>query len=73
VDPSAITVPTTLIGVTSDQIVPIEQLRELAFVLGGVTELVEIDSLYGHDAFLKETSAIGSILRRVLVGQEVSL
>ena len=41
-------------------------LRDLSRRLAGPVRLVEIDSLYGHDAFLKETEVLAPILREVL-------
>jgi homoserine O-acetyltransferase len=54
VAPGAIRVPTALVGVLEDQLVPIEDMRELAARLAGPQRLFEFSSLYGHDAFLKE-------------------
>ena len=64
--PESITAPTTLIAVVSDQLVPRAQLRELSARLAGPVRLVEIDSLYGHDAFLKEFDALSPVLRQAL-------
>lgn len=61
-----IRVPTTLIGVIEDQLVPIGDLRDLARRLGAACELVEISSLYGHDAFLKEAEALRPVFARAL-------
>lgn len=66
VRPERIQVPTTLVGVQEDQLVPIGDLRALAKRLGAPAELVEISSLYGHDAFLKETAALRPIFARAL-------
>lgn len=66
VSPEAITVPTTLIGFTSDRLVPIDDMRELAARLPTLFRLVEAPSLYGHDAFLKEDAFVGDILRSAL-------
>lgn len=66
VDPSTVRVPTTLVGVDTDRLVPLAQMRELRHRLGSKARLVEIASLYGHDAFLKETGAVGRVLRRAL-------
>ena len=66
VTPEAITVPTTLIGFTSDRLVPIDDIRELAARLPTLFRLVEAPSLYGHDAFLKEDAFVGDILRSAL-------
>ncbi|HVS15106.1 MAG TPA: homoserine O-succinyltransferase [Thermoanaerobaculia bacterium] len=67
VDARAIATPTTLVSVRSDQLVPPAQLQRLARLLAGPSRLIEIDSLYGHDAFLKETGQVGRILHRALV------
>lgn len=66
VDPSAIAARTTLVAVESDQLVPVEWLRRLSRAIAGPCELAVIDSLYGHDAFLKERAAITDILRTAL-------
>ena len=66
VDPEEVAAPVTLVGATSDQLVPIGQLRRLASSLGEWGRLVEIESIYGHDAFLKEERAIGAIVRSEL-------
>lgn len=72
VDPRRITAPTTLIGVPSDPLVPIEDVRATARALAGPVRLVELPSRYGHDAFLKETEALASVLREALGAQEVA-
>lgn len=66
VDPARIRVPTTLVAVDSDTLVPVWQLRALAAALGGRARLICIESLYGHDAFLKEVAAVSEILRSTL-------
>ena len=53
VDVSRITVPTTVIAVREDRLVPIEDVRALAARLPDA-RLHEISSPHGHDAFLKE-------------------
>ncbi|MFO1465243.1 MAG: homoserine O-succinyltransferase [Steroidobacteraceae bacterium] len=66
VDPAGIRVPATLIAVREDQLVPIEDMRALSQRLAGVTQWVELSSLYGHDAFLKEGAVINPIIGKVL-------
>jgi homoserine O-acetyltransferase len=66
VEPEAIRVPTTLVGVTEDQLVPIADMRALRDRHGGNCSLVEISSIYGHDAFLKETEVLRDVLARAL-------
>ena len=62
-DPQKITVPTTVVAVRQDQLVPLALLEELADVHAGACELRVIDSLYGHDAFLKEPTFFSRLLR----------
>jgi homoserine O-acetyltransferase len=66
VEPEAIRVPTTLLGVKEDQLVPLADVRELRDRHGGNCSLVEISSIYGHDAFLKETEVLRDLLARAL-------
>jgi homoserine O-acetyltransferase len=66
VTPEAIATPVTLVGFTSDRLVPIDDIRELAARLPTLWRLVEAPSLYGHDAFLKEDEAVAAILRAAL-------
>jgi homoserine O-acetyltransferase len=66
VEPEAIRVPTTLLGVQEDQLVPLADMRELRDRHGGNCSLVEINSIYGHDAFLKETEVLRDLLARAL-------
>lgn len=65
-DPAQIRVPATLIAVRQDQLVPIEDMRELARALAGPVHCVEVDSLYGHDFFLKESAVINPLVRKAL-------
>ena len=53
VDAARIQVPTTVVAVREDQLVPIEDMRALAARLPDA-RLHEISSPHGHDAFLKE-------------------
>ena len=66
VTPETIRTPTTLVGFTSDRLVPIDDMRELAARLPTLWRFVEAPSLYGHDAFLKEDALVGDILRSTL-------
>lgn len=69
VEPARIKAETLLIAARSDRLVPKEDMRRLS---GGVerSRLVEIESLYGHDAFLKEAAAIGPVLKNFLQEQD---
>jgi homoserine O-acetyltransferase len=66
VDPSAVRVPTTLVGIPSDRVVPLADLCELQRGCGAPATLHVLDSRYGHDAYLKEQAAIGALLRETL-------
>lgn len=68
--PEAIAVPVTLVGVRDDLLVPVQSLRAFADRLGAACTLVEFDSIYGHDAFLKEDETIAGIFRQALVAEE---
>lgn len=67
VDPAAVRVPTDLVAVAQDQIVPQADLETLAAAIASPCRLHRLDSSFGHDAFLKEVDAISSVLRSALV------
>ncbi|MGH8176195.1 MAG: homoserine O-succinyltransferase MetX [Steroidobacter sp.] len=73
VDPAKIRVPTTLVAVREDQLVPLSDMRSLRERLAGPVEFVELSSLYGHDAFLKESSALRSVFERALPSTDGAL
>ncbi len=66
VDPGEVRVPTTLVGVPADRVVPLADLCELQRHCGAPATLHVLDSRYGHDTFLKEPVAIGNLLREIL-------
>ncbi|HET9636417.1 MAG TPA: homoserine O-succinyltransferase [Gemmatimonadaceae bacterium] len=66
VRPEDITVPTTVIGVSSDRLVPIEQSRQLVDRLAGHAQLIEIDSAFGHDAFLGDAERVSPFIEELL-------
>jgi homoserine O-acetyltransferase len=66
-DPALIKAKTLLIGVRSDRLVPLEDMRRLSAEIDQA-KLAEIDSLYGHDAFLKEAATMGPLIREFLQG-----
>jgi homoserine O-acetyltransferase/O-succinyltransferase len=69
VDAAQVRTPTTLIAVREDQLVPFNDMQALAARLGGPRQLIEINSIFGHDAFLKETSVLNPILKKALAEQ----
>lgn len=66
VAPEDIRVPTTLVGIASDRVVPLADLCDLQRRCGASATLHVIDSRYGHDAFLKEDVQIGALLHETL-------
>ncbi len=66
IDPAAISATTTLFAVRDDLTVPVTLLREYAARARARCELVEVDSVYGHDAFLKEEKIVGELLTQAL-------
>jgi homoserine O-acetyltransferase len=61
--------PTTLIAVHEDQLVPFADMQALAARLGGPHRLLPINSIFGHDAFLKESAALTPIIQQALAEQ----
>jgi len=66
VDPRAVLCPLTVVGFSSDTLVPIADSRELAAGASNLRRLIEAPSIFGHDAFLKERELIGRVLHDVL-------
>ena len=66
VAPEAIRCPLTVVGFTSDRLVPIQDSRDLAARAPRLIRLVEADSIFGHDAFLKEREVVGCALHESL-------
>lgn len=67
VDPVEITVPCTLISYRSDRLIRTSEMRQLAAGLAGSVEFHELDSHYGHDAFLKEHDQLRPVLATALL------
>lgn len=65
-DPERIDVPVTVVAVAQDRLVPLEDAYRLVERLRGRSRLQALHSIYGHDAFLKETAAIAAVLRAAL-------
>jgi homoserine O-acetyltransferase len=65
VDAARIFVPTTVIAVREDQLVPLADARALAARLPR-GRVHEISSIYGHDAFLKEPEQLRAIFQSAL-------
>jgi homoserine O-acetyltransferase len=66
VDPRQIRIPTTVIAVEGDRLVPLSDAVALVEGLGLHGRLRVLRSRYGHDAFLKETDRIDALLGAAL-------
>lgn len=66
VAPEAIACPLTVLGFTSDRLVPIEDIRDFARRAPNLRRLEEAPSIFGHDAFLKEREVVGRALHAAL-------
>lgn len=66
VDPAAVAVPTVVVAVEGDRLVPLSDSVALVEGLGTRGQLRVLRSPYGHDAFLKETDRIDAILASAL-------
>jgi homoserine O-acetyltransferase len=64
--PENITLPTTVIAIAGDRLVPVAQSRELARRLAGPSQLIELDSSLGHDAFLGDSSRIAPFINELV-------
>lgn len=62
--PEDITVPTFVVGADTDRLVPASLCRELAERLPHCLGFEEIQSVYGHDSFLKETDILDPLIRK---------
>ena len=65
-DATLVRTPATLIAVREDQLVPFADMQALSARLNGPRQLIEINSIFGHDAFLKEAAALIPIVKHAL-------
>ena len=65
IDPSQVQVPCVAVAVEGDRLVPMSDMVGLLEGLGPLGSLRVLRSRYGHDAFLKETDRIDSILASI--------
>ncbi len=66
VDPRTVAVPTRLIASMTDRLVPVDDMRALALRLPDLLGFDVLPSVYGHDAFLKETGALAPLITAFL-------
>ena len=69
VNPAKISAACLVIGASSDQLVFPDDLRKLAETLSGDAEVHILDTLFGHDMFLKESIRVGRIIEPFLAGR----
>jgi homoserine O-acetyltransferase/O-succinyltransferase len=69
-DATKVQTPATLIAVREDQLVPFADMQALSARLNGPRQLIEINSIFGHDAFLKEGAALIPIIKQALAEQK---
>jgi homoserine O-acetyltransferase len=69
IQPERVTTPTHLVGFAQDALVPPWLVRELEQRLPRCVRCTVQGSLYGHDAFLKESRAVSELLRAALEGR----
>ena len=69
IDPASIAVPLTLVAVDSDALVPAADIAALADAIPGAA-FHRLASRFGHDAFLKEDTAVGAIITDFLSSLE---
>ncbi len=67
VEAARICVPTAVVAVREDMLVPLADVRGMAARLHSA-RLFEISSIYGHDAFLKESQQLHGIFAAALAG-----
>ena len=66
---------TTFAAVAGDWLVPPDDIAALARQIDAPASFHEIESIFGHDAFLKETGAVADVLRSAfaqIAGAEVA-
>ncbi len=68
-DATQVHTPATLIAVREDQLVPFNDMQALSARLNGPRQLIEINSIFGHDACLKEGAALTPIIKLALAEQ----
>jgi homoserine O-acetyltransferase/O-succinyltransferase len=66
IDPASIVTPLTMVAVVEDQLVPVADMRTLRDLCGSSCQLIEIGSMYGHDAFFKEVDVLRDVFYRAL-------
>ena len=66
VNPENIQRACNFIAVPNDRLVSYESMRRLAQNVKGKSEFYRLESIYGHDAFLKEFEQLNKLLKKIL-------
>ena len=66
VSPKEILCDCSFIAVPNDRLVSYESMRRLAQNIKGKSEFYRLESIYGHDAFLKEFDQLNQLLKKIL-------
>ncbi|MBJ7513931.1 MAG: hypothetical protein JHC94_06360 [Acidimicrobiia bacterium] len=61
-----VTAEVTIAGITSDWLYPLRLQHEIAAHLATCPEVIEIESIAGHDGFLVEHDAVSSLISKAL-------
>ena len=61
-----VTAEVTIAGITSDWLYPLRLQNEIASHLEQVSEVIEIESIAGHDGFLVEHDAVSALISKAL-------
>ena len=61
-----VTAAVTIAGITSDWLYPLRLQNEIASHLEQVSEVIEIESIAGHDGFLVEHDAVSALISKAL-------
>jgi homoserine O-acetyltransferase len=70
IEAQRIIAPALFLASKSDRLVPAEDVKRLAELVACGT-FVSFESLYGHDAFLKEAATIGPIIKSFIEGTQI--
>ncbi|GAA4348376.1 alpha/beta fold hydrolase [Kangiella taiwanensis] len=72
VEPNKIKCSSSFVAVPSDRLVSFESMRKLAHTVKGTSDFYRLESVYGHDAFLKEFEQLTDLLKKILGASDES-
>jgi homoserine O-acetyltransferase len=61
-----VTADVAIAGISSDRLYPLRLQYELAELIPNATGVTVIESITGHDGFLVEAEAVGTVITRAL-------